>query len=246
MMRELFFICLLSWMFPVQAQFMKVVDPDGFVNVREEPNVKSKVVGKVNSNAVVYHLEADEISGNWVSVTFGQNDKELDGYIHTSRLKSLDQLSPVPLVNSTKNYWIFKSTKDKGDLADISVRVDFEKPNWDVLKNGLRMDENGDITLNGVKVWGLFDPAVKASRYKSIDIEIDGQKINVPTKELETLFSVGEDLSQHSRLPMVITYDKEQDTLYIRSLNGDTSYAYDLLFVFVKGKFKEKMVYIPF
>lgn len=62
MIRNLLLVGLLSCVLPVKAQFMKVLDPDGFVNIREEPNVKSKIVGKVNSNAVVYHLEADEIS----------------------------------------------------------------------------------------------------------------------------------------------------------------------------------------
>ncbi|MFD2554718.1 SH3 domain-containing protein [Sphingobacterium tabacisoli] len=246
MIRILLLVGLLSGVLSAEAQFMKVLDPDGFVNIREEPNVKSKIVGKVNSHAVVYHLEADGMSGNWVSVTFRVNDKELDGYIHASRLKVLSQLASVPLVASDQTHWLFKSPKGKGTTADVSVRVEFDNANPNALKGKLKMDENGDIALNGVPVWGLYDPNVKASRYKSIEVEIGGRKTGVPAKELETLFSVGEDLQHGSRFPMLITYDKERDALYIGASNGDTSYAYDVLFVFVAGKFKERLVYIPF
>lgn len=228
------------------AQFMKVVDPDGFVNVREEPNAQSKITGKVNTQDIVYHLEADESRGNWISVMGSLDNEALQGYIHSSRLKPLNQLRTIPFVGSAGNVWHFKGGREDGFSKAMDVRIEFEMSNPEKLKSELKVDENGNFLLGEEHVWGLYDPSVKVRKYKSIGVEVDAVRRDVPAVELGNLFAVGYHTQGDSYPPMEVTYDADSDRLYLRSLNGDASYAYDLLFIFEKGKFKKKMVFIPF
>ncbi|RTZ49557.1 SH3 domain-containing protein [Chryseobacterium arthrosphaerae] len=69
------------------AQFAKIVDKDGYVNLRENPDAKSKITGKISSDEIVYASEPDAANKNWVNVYY--NDKTA-GYLNTSKVKLLD------------------------------------------------------------------------------------------------------------------------------------------------------------
>ena len=61
------------------GQFFVVKDKDGYVNIREKESVKSKILGTLPNNKLVYLFHADEDISKWHYI-----DK---GYIHNSRLK---------------------------------------------------------------------------------------------------------------------------------------------------------------
>ena len=58
-----------------------VVDPDGYVNLREEKNTTSKILEKVKTGEKVYGIEN---VGDWYRV---RTVKENIGYIHKNKLK---------------------------------------------------------------------------------------------------------------------------------------------------------------
>jgi hypothetical protein len=67
----------------------QIVDPDGYVNVREQMNVKSSVVGKLTPDMIEeeYFYFFTCADPNWMRVDMTYNGEELKGYIHKSRIK---------------------------------------------------------------------------------------------------------------------------------------------------------------
>ena len=63
-------------------------DPDGFTNIREKPDIKSEVIGKVLEGELF--ICYPDSSSNWWPVISG---KKLKGYVHKSRIKSLLDLT---------------------------------------------------------------------------------------------------------------------------------------------------------
>ena len=62
------------------GDYAVVKDKDGYVNIRAKENVKSKIVGTLPNNTLVYGFFDKEFNPtNWIEV-----DK---GYVHQSRLK---------------------------------------------------------------------------------------------------------------------------------------------------------------
>jgi len=94
--------------YSLQAQFALVDDPDGYTNLRTEPSTASEIICKVPSERVLFVEHEFYLDSSWVLVYFDANpfgSTSIDhmtsfssegpvykGYIHRSRLKSLDKL----------------------------------------------------------------------------------------------------------------------------------------------------------
>jgi len=66
----------------------KIIDPDGYVNVRSQMNVKSSIVGKLEpmtTEECFYFYRSPDI--NWFKVDFDYDGVSFKGYIHASRVK---------------------------------------------------------------------------------------------------------------------------------------------------------------
>jgi len=62
----------------------EVVDQDGYVNVRERPDGKSKVLYTIESGSVVN--ASSESGSNWYKIISIEGDDKKGGYVHSSRL----------------------------------------------------------------------------------------------------------------------------------------------------------------
>jgi hypothetical protein len=67
----------------------KIIDPEGYVNVRSQMNVKSAVAGKlvpefIDDECFYFYACPDQ---KWYGVDFEYNGVHLKGYIHASRVK---------------------------------------------------------------------------------------------------------------------------------------------------------------
>lgn len=62
----------------------EVVDKDGYVNVRERPDGKSKVLYTIESGSVVN--ASSESGSNWYKIISIEGDDKKGGYVHSSRL----------------------------------------------------------------------------------------------------------------------------------------------------------------
>lgn len=86
-------ICLLLTTLLVYGQCVtpaKIVDKDGYVNVRQGANFNSKVVGTLDSGTKVYYEYSE--SSSWYKISLSSAGKPM-GYIHSSRLSQIWTMS---------------------------------------------------------------------------------------------------------------------------------------------------------
>lgn len=202
------------------AQFAKVVDKDGYVNVRENADANSLVVGKVNSDDIVYIFESD--NKNWANVS--------NGYVHNSRLKYIDSYPTVPSIVRDANKAVFKS-------GNIKVNIVSGKFNFKENEKDFTSTLHGDF-YKGQQVWGI-DGTIPKSHYLSITAQIGDKTVQIPSKEIENLFNI-------DNKSTTCHYDRINDILYISILNSEGAGSYAGLFIIEKGEYKSRILEIPF
>lgn len=202
------------------AQFAKIVDKDGYVNIRENADPNSKVIGKINSDEIVYIFEPD--NKNWVNVN--------NGYIHNSRIKYIESYEPVRAVVRSEN---------KAQFASVNIKVNITSGKFNFKENEKDFSSTMQEDLyKGQKAWGI-DGTIPKTHYTSITIQIGNKTVPIPAKEIENLFDV-------SNKSTNCYYDRTNDILYISMLNSDGAGAYVALFTIEKGKYKGRTLEIPF
>jgi uncharacterized protein YgiM (DUF1202 family) len=82
----IFTIFLFALDITIQAQEKAIInDPDGYTNIREEQNSKSRILGKVKEGQVFFFYANP--SSDWWQVEFNaSNSDEINGFIHKSRI----------------------------------------------------------------------------------------------------------------------------------------------------------------
>lgn len=202
------------------AQFAKIVDKDGYVNVRENADANSKIIGKLNSDETVYIFEPD--NKNWANVS--------NGYVHNSRLKYIKSYESVPPTVRDANKAIFKS-------GNIKVNITSGKFNFKENEKDFTSTLDGDY-YKEQQVWGL-DGTIPKTHYLAITAQIGNKTVQIPTKEIENLFQV-------DNKNTTCYYDRTNDILYISMLNSDGAGTYTGLFIIEKGEYKKRILEIPF
>ncbi|WP_185289119.1 SH3 domain-containing protein [Chryseobacterium lactis] len=214
------------------AQFAKIVDKDGYVNLRENPDIKSKVIGKINSDEIVYASEPDATNKNWMNIYY--NDKTA-GYIYSSKVKLLDSYEIILPITNDESKAVFKS-------GNIKVDITTEKFNYKENKKFFSSSTYGgqkvEDKYKGNLIWGT-DGTIPRTHYKSITVQIKDKKIQIPTKEIENLFNPSNQFT-------ACYYDRKSDILYLTMLNSDGAGSYVALFKIVKGVYKERILKKPF
>lgn len=204
------------------AQFAKVIDKDGYVNIRENADANSLVVGKINSDDIVYIFESDPAHKNWANVS--------NGYVHNSRLKYIESYQTILPTVRDANKAIFKS-------GNIKVSIVSGKFNFKENEKNFTSTLSGDYYKNQ-QVWGI-DGTIPKTHYLSITAQIGDKTIQIPEKEIENLFNI-------NNKSTTCHYDRINDILYISILNSEGAGAYAGLFIIEKGEYKNRILEIPF
>ncbi|WP_223605855.1 hypothetical protein [Chryseobacterium sp. OSA05B] len=217
------------------AQFAKIVDKDGYVNLRKEADGKSDIVGKINSDEILY-IFSPEDHKNWLNADYtDKNGKTLSGYIHSSRIKYIESYQSVPAVSINENKAVLNS-------KNITVTIVSEPFNYKENKkyfsttnhNGYKVEDQ----FKGQPIWGT-DGTIPQTHYKSISVKMDGKTLQIPPKEIENLFNINTESA-------ACYFDSEHETLYINMVNSDGAGGYAVLFTIEKGVFKGKTLIMPF
>ncbi|MCS4301303.1 MULTISPECIES: SH3 domain-containing protein [unclassified Chryseobacterium] len=228
-------IFLLTAMVSIQfsfAQFAKIVDKDGYVNLRENPDTKSKITGKINSDEIVYTFEMDKANKNWLNVYY---DDKTAGYINSSKVKLIDSYEVILPITKDENKAIFKSGNIKVDI--ISEKFNY-KENKKFFSSSNYNGQKTEDKYKGNLIWGT-DGTIPKTHYKSITVQVKDKKIQIPNKEIENLFNISNEFT-------TCYYDRKNDTLYLTMINSDGAGAYVALFKIVKGVYKERILKRPF
>ncbi|MEI2273222.1 hypothetical protein OHD16_13810 [Sphingobacterium sp. ML3W] len=217
------------------AQFAKIIDKDGYVNVRKQATVNSAIVSKIAADEIVYAFP-DQKLGDWVSLDYtNSQNKSVTGYVHNTRIKFIESYKHIPNISFDESKATFRSN-------DVTVEMRSDKFDYEKNKSYFLSTKYEGYTIvdkfKGQKLWGI-DGGIPSSHYISIKAKIKGRTVLVPEKEIENLFNINNEFA-------ACYYDDLNDILYITSVNSDGAGGYAALFTIEKGKYKARVVTMPF
>ena len=216
------------------GDYAVVKDKDGYVNIRAKENVKSKIVGTLPNNTLVYTFfdttddeTGEEIFFNWIAV-----DK---GYVHKSRLKMIGEF---PSIGKGKEQGNSITIAGKG-ISVTLTKQPFDKTKHKITKK--KHKEYSEYIIDGKRVQGLYnDEFLPKDHYKSITVTINGKNVPIPKSAYDDLYEVAMYTDNNA-----VYYDKEEDTIYIIAHNGSGAYAYEVCWQIVKGEYKTRIIGEP-
>ena len=208
--------------------FAVIKDKDGYVNVRKEKSVHSKVLKKLDNNTLIFVLEYDKAYyGNWI---YADNE----GYIYNDRVKWIHNFPQIAKGIAKGNTIVFEG-------KEIQVVLSTEK--FDKSKHSFKYHkEYRDVIekIDGKLFWGT-DGNMPKREYKSIEVKIRGKQVSIPQSAYNDLYESYLYTEFNS-----VHYDKDNDILYIVANNGDGAGAYMVCWQIEKGVYKGRKVGIPF
>ena len=205
-----------------------VKDKDGYVNIRAKENVKSKIVGTLPNNTLVYEFLDEEFNpSNWVHID--------SGYVHKSRLKKIYEF---PSIGKGKE----KETENSITIAEKGISVTISTQKFDKTKHKITKKKHKyyeELIIDGKRAQGA--DFIPENHYKSIVVNINGKNVSIPKSAYDDLYEVWVYPYNNE-----VYYDKEDDVLYIFVRCGDGANAYKVCWQIVKGEYKTRIIGEPF
>ncbi len=206
------------------GDYAVVKDKDGYVNIRAKENVKSKIVGTLPNNTLVYGFFDKEYNPtNWIEV-----DK---GYVHQSRLKKISDFRAIE-GKVQGNSIIF----DDKDVKVTITKQKFDKTKHKITKKGQGSYEQ--LIIDGKEIIYGWDGSLAQDHYKSITVTMKGKNVPIPKSAYDDLYEI-------SYFSSSIYYDEEAEALYIYVVNGEAGLAYQVCWQIVKGEYKTRIIGEP-
>ena len=213
------------------GDYAVVKDKDGYVNIRAKESVKSKIVGTLPNNTLVYTLfdttedeTGEEIFFNWIAV-----DK---GYVHKSRLKKIYEF---PSIGKGKE----KETENSITIAEKGISVTISTQKFDKTKHKITKKKHKyyeELIIDGkIPQGAAFIPE---NHYKSIIVTMKGKNVSIPKSAYDDLYEIFYFSSS-------IYYDEEAEALYIFAHNSEASFVYQVCWQIVKGEYITRIIGQP-
>lgn len=211
------------------GDYAVVKDKDGYVNIRAKESVKSKIVGTLPNNTLVYEFLDEEFNpSNWVHID--------SGYVHKSRLK---MISEFPSIGKGKEQGNSITIAGKGISVTLTQQK-FDKSKHKITKK--KHKEYSEYIIDGKRAQGLDGGLfLPENHYKSITVTINGKNVPIPKSAYDDLYEVW--VNPYNNM---VYYDKEDDVLYIFVRCGDGAFAYKVCWQIVKGEYKTRIIGEPF
>lgn len=218
------------------ANFAKVVDNDGYVNIRQGKNSQSKLLGCIASQSFVFVHDEDRYE-KWV---FSYTEKDLSGYIHKSRLAFIDEsrqgVPYIPQILFDKKAGIATFESDDVRVTIKTAKFDYEANQHLFTKVNT---EDAFYYLSHYKGQPFLGtdgmPPKGLTYYKSITAIIGNQTVSIPQYALDGLFYVHLDIIK-------VYYHKADKALYIAADSGSGAGSYEVLFVIKDGVYQGKTI----
>ena len=206
------------------SKFGVINDLDGFVNVRSSAEKANNISDKLENGFIVYYFEPE---GNWVNIDYKKNGKELNGYIYKDRIIYITDFKKIP----------FKSALDgKAKLETDNVKIEITETKFIKEKHKLKFYKNEKTQLDKIDNLQIFgtDGNIPKREYKSIKIEINNVKLQLPKIALKNLY-------EPSLYNSKANYDAKNEILYILSSNSDGAGSYEIIWIIEKKKYKYRI-----
>ena len=174
----LLFLLISSYTFAQENKnyfFAVINDKDGYVNVRKEANIHSKVIKKLDNNTLIFAFNYNKSEdGNWI---YADND----GYIYNDRVKWIEKLPKAAKGIEKKNAIHFSGKNIKVTLT--SQKFDKNKHSFLYYKESHHSIEK----IDGKSFWGT-DGEMPREEYKNIRIYINGKQVFIPKSAYDDLY----------------------------------------------------------
>lgn len=213
------------------GQFGIIADKDGFVNVRNSPNISNNIIDTLINGQIVFCLEAE---GEWRPTDYDFSRQRKSGYIHDSRVKFIHEFDNISYDKLTDSVISFK--KD-------SIKLIASKTKFNPKKNKLQYHKGEDLKnemsyldkINDKEIWGT-DGNIPKSQYRQVTLTLGKSIINLP---IDNLFEPNLDYTR-------VNIDTENKIIYISASNSDGAGSYEVLWIIENGEFKQRMLTVGF
>ena len=204
--------------------FAVINDKDGYVNVRKEKSVHSKVLKKLDNNTLIFVLEYDkDYYGNWI---YADNE----GYIYNDRVKWIHNFPQIAKGIAKGNTIVFEGKEIQVILT--SGKFDKSKHSFEYFKDS----PTGIEVIDDELPYGT-DGKMPTTEYRSIEVNIHGKRVSLPKDAYSDLYEPTF-LTDHNS----VYYDKESDILYIVANNNYAERPYKVCWQIEKGVYKGRKV----
>jgi uncharacterized protein YgiM (DUF1202 family) len=221
MMRTLaVFLLLISISEKSIAQFAIVKDNDGFLFVRNGPNISNNVIDTLKNGEVVWYFEKE---GNWFEIEYEKKGIKRSGYAYSNRLIPLENYPAINKKSFQKNIIIFKN-----DSVEIKIKTKSFKANEHKLIFDSSQQIKSLVKIDNKTFYGT-DGEIPKEQYKSISINYGSKTYNFDTSILDNLFNPNLN-STHCYI------DKVNNSILISAMNSDGAGGYGIIWVIKNGE----------
>ncbi|HPT01600.1 MAG TPA: hypothetical protein PLJ84_03315 [Bacteroidales bacterium] len=230
-MRRLLLILICLYCQTIYGQFGIIADKDGFVNVRNSPDISNNIIDTLTNGQIVFCLEAE---GEWRPTDYDFSRQRKSGYIHNSRVKFIEDFDKIPYDNLTDSTLRFRM-----DSTRLIVTKKRFNPRNVILQYHKGDDSKNEMSylekINGKEIWGT-DGTMPINQYGQITLIFGKERVNLP---IDNLFEPNLDNTK-------VNFDRENKTIYISASNSDGAGGYEVLWIIENGKFKERITTVGF
>jgi hypothetical protein len=167
------------------------IDPDGYTNIREQPNAKSKIVGKVYKYQIFYFIgeECDDDLSNYSSDSWlFINTDQVSGYIYKKKIFTLWNLPALKRKKSIQQDDNEGSIIVANDTLTVCMQIQpFDK---NIHKLKIKNDEDGE------HVWSIDEEDFYGTDYrmpfreiKSIEVSYNGRIKTLQQSKLKKFYN---------------------------------------------------------
>jgi len=207
------------------GQFAIVNDKDGYLNIREDGKINSKIVDRLQNGHLIYCFED---KGNWVNIDYTKNNIEFNGYIYKDRYN---------VVSNFPSFTISKKSETSITLKKDTLQVIITQSSFDKKKHTFKYvkDHLTQIELiDNKQYWGM-DGGMPTTQFEKIIIKIGQKSITLPNSALKGLY-------EPNIYSAKVNYDKFTDTFYIQTMNSDGAGSYFVIWKIENGVYKDRLI----
>jgi len=221
-------LLLIGSYFNVNAQKFAIInDADGFVNVREKPNIYAAIRGKLYQGDI-FSFDA-ETKVDWVAI-YKQvsSNYGIEGYVHKTKIWPLSKLkkSRNPVINFNSSI----ATLDSLVVTVLSAKFIPKKHKLKYSKTeaGCKNCATYLSSIDEKHIWGT-DGGIPKSTITSLKITHSGSSIVIPRSGFNDLYE--------PNLKTLQIFRKDNKTIFIYMNNSDGAGGYSVIWVIKNGKY---------
>lgn len=248
-MKALYIFLLLSVVvINVKAQLAVIKDTQGYVNLREQPSIKSKIVGRLNTNTIISYDE-EESQHEWHKVYYSAlntvffspaenimyqsnlHKQVPEAFVHSSHIVQIEKL-PHAIYKNGVGYYCKYPTASTIDTIQLILKTRlFNRKNH---KISTSTEGNWVNKIDGRRPWGVDGDLPKIEIY-ALHITINGRLVQIPLRSYSDLF-------QPNISHIKIHYDSERIIYIYMPGNSDGAGSYDVVWVIKNGMLIKRVI----